>query len=429
MNGEIKKAVGYVRVSTAEQKMHGYSLQAQREVLQRYADEHGMNLVRIYADEGVSASKALHKRKGILQLLEDAEKGETDVILFKDLTRWARNEFQFYTVQNRLDKVHVPWIAVEQPNLETVTASGKLIVGIHISVAAHESAQIGERIKFVNESRVQKKLPLTGRLPIGYKIGVIDGQKRIIKNEDEAELVSVAFDTFERTQCINQTMQELKNHGRMVWDKALRNMLRNPMYKGTYHDVEEYCEPYITTERWERIQHLINHRHYTPPTDNRYYIFSSLVQCKECGRMMAGKTKTGNLTYYACPKHGLNLCEHAKMIREDAIEQHMIALVEQAPQKQIVIKHKKKKTVNIKPKLERLKELYIDGDISKAEYLKRKELLESQIPETESLPPRLITNWRELYDTADKKQKNVIWKTVLDKIIVDQNNTIEVRFK
>lgn len=424
----MKKAVGYVRVSTQEQKMHGYSLIAQREVLQKYADEHDMELVHIYADEGISASKALHKRKGILQLLDAVEKGEGEVILFKDLTRWSRNEYQFYTVQDRLDKVHVPWIAVEQPNLETVTASGKLIVGIHISVAAHESAQIGERIKFVNESRVQKKLPLTGRLPIGYKIGEIDGVKRVVKNEDEAELVYIAFDTFERTQCINQTIQELKNHGRMVWDKQLRVMLRNPIYKGTYHDVEDYCEPYITSERWERIQNLLNHRHYTPPTENRYYIFSSLIQCKECGRMMAGKTKTGNLTYYQCPKHGLHLCEHQKMIREDLIEQHLIALVNEAPQKQIVVKPKRKKSVNMKPKLERLKELYIDGDISKDEYLKRKADLES-LTVMEQLPPKLVSNWKELYDSATKHQKNVIWKSVIDRIIVDKDNNIDVRFR
>lgn len=424
----MKKAVGYVRVSTQEQKMHGYSLIAQREVLQKYADEHDMELVHIYADEGISASKALHKRKGILQLLDAVEKGEGEVILFKDLSRWSRNEYQFYTVQDRLDKVHVPWIAVEQPNLETVTASGKLIVGIHISVAAHESAQIGERIKFVNESRVQKKLPLTGRLPIGYKIGEIDGVKRVVKNDSDAELVAIAFDTFERTQCINQTMQELKNHGRMVWDKQLRVMLRNPIYKGTYHDVEDYCEPYIMAERWERIQNLLNHRHYTPPTENRYYIFSSLIQCKECGRMMAGKTKTGNLTYYQCPKHGLHLCEHQKMIREDLIEQHLIALVNEAPQKQIVVKPKRKKHVNVKPKLERLKELYIDGDISKDEYMKRKADLES-LTVTEQLPPRLVSNWKELYDSATKQQKNVIWKSVIDRIIVDKDNNIDVHFR
>ena len=195
------RAVGYIRVSTVEQKMHGYSLEAQRELLERYADEHGMRIVEIYADEGKSASKELHKRKEILRLLEDAEAGKFDTILFKDLTRWSRNPAQFYAVQERLDKARVSWIAVEQPNLETVTASGKFAVGIHISVAAHESNQTSERIKFVNASRVQKGGVLTGSLfmPLGYAVGMVDGQKRVIIDESKKDMVNAMFDMYEKT--------------------------------------------------------------------------------------------------------------------------------------------------------------------------------------------------------------------------------------
>lgn len=419
------RAVGYVRVSTQEQKMHGFSLDAQRERLQQYADEHDMELIRIYADEGISASKALHRRKGILQLIDDAEKGLFDCILFKDLTRWSRNPSQFYAVQDKLDKLKIPWIAVEQENLETMTASGRLIVGIHISVSAHESAQIGERIRFVNESRVQKKLPLTGELPFGYKVGEIDGQKRVIIDEDKRDLVELAFSTFEQTQCVRQVSQTLKDRGFMLWETSVRRMLKNPLYKGEYHGVKEYCEPYLTEERWNLIQRLISKRNYTPPTETRAYVFSSLVTCAECGRTMVGKTKNGR-AYYSCPNHGMNLCSHAHMIREDFLEEYMVSMMDEYLKGvSATVRPKKRKIPNIKGKLARLKDLYIDGDISKDEYLRRKSEYESLIVEPPQKPV-IIDGWLDYYRESPTKAKNTAWKTVIDRIIVNDQNEIQV---
>ena len=67
------KCAGYIRVSTADQATHGLSLQAQRDLLTRYAADHDMDLVEIYADEGVSAAKSLEKRTGILRLVSDVK--------------------------------------------------------------------------------------------------------------------------------------------------------------------------------------------------------------------------------------------------------------------------------------------------------------------------------------------------------------------
>lgn len=389
-----------------------------------------MQMLRIYADEGISASKALHKRKGILQLLEDAEKGEFDVILFKDLTRWSRNPSQFYAVQDRLDKCHVSWIAVEQESLETVSASGRLLVGIHISVSAHESSVIGERIKFVNESRIKKGLPVTGQMPLGFMIDERTGQKRIVINEDERDLVMLAFDTFEQTQCVAKVSEALRQHGRMMYETSVRRLLRNPMYKGSFRGVDGYCESYIDEERWNRIQSLMSVRHYTPPTKDRFYLFSSLVQCDDCGRRMAGHTKRGTV-YYSCPNHGLHLCDHSKMIREDFIESSLLAqLDEHLKNVTATVRSKKKRPPTNKAKLDRLKDLYIDGDISKEEYLRRKEKCRiSTSDESTDLSPKVIKDWREYYDKAGRDAKQTAWRSIIEKIVVDRENHVSVLFR
>ena len=82
MSEKIKRCAIYIRVSTAEQMVHGKSLEAQREYLACYAKDHGMIVAGVYADEGKTARKELKKRKAIHALLEDVNAKKIDVILF-----------------------------------------------------------------------------------------------------------------------------------------------------------------------------------------------------------------------------------------------------------------------------------------------------------------------------------------------------------
>ena len=81
MTNKITRCALYIRVSTAEQCMHGKSLDAQESYLQQYASDHNMIVVGVYADEGKTARKELKKRKAIHSLLEDVKAGKIDLIL------------------------------------------------------------------------------------------------------------------------------------------------------------------------------------------------------------------------------------------------------------------------------------------------------------------------------------------------------------
>lgn len=78
----------YVRMSTDHQR---YSTENQRDAIQQYAVQHGMAIVRTYADEGKSGLNLEH-REGLKQLIRDVESGETDfeAILVYDISRWGR---------------------------------------------------------------------------------------------------------------------------------------------------------------------------------------------------------------------------------------------------------------------------------------------------------------------------------------------------
>ena len=87
---KIKRAVGYIRVSTAEQKEEGYSLLGQRKNIELFAEKQGYELIDVYADEGISG-KNIIKRPGVQSMLEDAKSGKFDVLIIWKLTRLGRS--------------------------------------------------------------------------------------------------------------------------------------------------------------------------------------------------------------------------------------------------------------------------------------------------------------------------------------------------
>ena len=77
---KIKRAVGYISVSTAEQKEEGYSLLGQRKNIELFAEKQGYEVIDVYADEGISG-KNIIKRPGVQSMLEDAKSGKFDVLM------------------------------------------------------------------------------------------------------------------------------------------------------------------------------------------------------------------------------------------------------------------------------------------------------------------------------------------------------------
>ena len=102
-----KRVALYTRVSTEDQANHGVSLEAQRERLIEYAQEHEMKIVGIYTDDGISARKKYSRRPALCSIIEDIKAGKIDIILFIKLDRWFRNIADFYEIQAILDKYKI----------------------------------------------------------------------------------------------------------------------------------------------------------------------------------------------------------------------------------------------------------------------------------------------------------------------------------
>ena len=199
MHKKILRCAIYIRVSTSEQMIHGKSLEAQRQYLEQYAKEHGMIIVGIYADEGKTARKELKKRKAIRALLEDVKAGKIDVILFWRLDRWFRNMSDFYKVQDILDEYGVRWISASEPGINMETRDGRLQLNVVLSIGQNEVDTTSERIKFVNEASIRQGKVIFGdcNMPRGYKVGIVDGKKCMVKDPEQEEMVNAFYDYFE----------------------------------------------------------------------------------------------------------------------------------------------------------------------------------------------------------------------------------------
>ena len=83
------KIAAYCRVSTDKADQLN-SLEVQKEFFSEYTQRTGDVLVKLYADEGISGTK-IKNRKEFLRMMSDAEKGMFDMVVVKDISRFARN--------------------------------------------------------------------------------------------------------------------------------------------------------------------------------------------------------------------------------------------------------------------------------------------------------------------------------------------------
>lgn len=423
----------YVRVSTEEQSRHGLSLEDQKNVLIEYAKSHGMIIVGIYEDAGISARKPYKNRPAILRLLEDVKAGKIDLILFTKLDRWFRNVGNYYAVQEVLDANSVSWKSILE-DYETVTASGRLKVNIMLSVAQDEADRTSERIRFTFDQKKARGESTNGRCPLGYKI--INHRPEIDPETSDAALDM--FRTFVATRSALAATKRLQSEWRISRDvKNVRLLLKNRMYIGEFLDTE--CPALIPKNLWEQAQTIRASRGpRSPKYGTHIFLFQGLVRCAECGCSMSASVysprKTREYVYYRCQYTALGRCSHTKWVREEKLEEWLLknlVSVAEVHNVQLLKMSKPKKTVDagkIKAKMEKLKDLYlsdlIDRDVYERDYLNLKRELASSTKETPKIAPIDIDNIKSVlsvYKGLDKSSKKEFWSRIIKRIVVNNN--------
>lgn len=458
MNQTILRAALYIRVSTEEQAMHGYSLQAQEDNLIQYAQEHNYKIAGIYRDEGNSARKPITKRPVILQLLDDVQASKLDLILFIKLDRWTRNVKEYHKVQEILDKHHVSWQATME-DYETMTANGRFKVNIMLSVNESESDRTSERIKFVFEGkRHRKEWCFTGPVwPYGYMPEVIDGVKRCVKNPELEPIVQDFWDYVVKYNSVRKAgMYCCEKYGITRHYRSWMVTARNELYTGTFHGIEEYCEPYISRADWERIilGHEIIKKTQSP---DRVYLFTGLIRCPICGNTLKATFKTypqdrtKEFNGYRCNNSRLRLCTFRHQLSERKIEKYLLANVRgdleqyviqtEAAQAQKKRQHKVKDIISLNEQLRRINVVYISGNLTDEEYAAETNRIKAEIEKAklieeedrpvnvDALKAFLDSDVLATYPSLNKEEQRRLWRSIIQEIHVEGTTVKHVIFR
>lgn len=440
----MKRAALYIRVSTAEQKIHGLSLETQQENLDEWAKREQVIVVDHYIDPGISARKKASKRPGLQRMLDDVRAGKIDLIVFTKLDRWFRNVGEYYKVQEVLEKYHVDWKTIQE-DYDTSTAAGRLKINIMLSVAQDEADRTSERIKVVFDGKRERREALTGNTPTGYRL---DG-KKIVKDEKTEPVVGAFFRKYLSCGSISESQEYVLNEFQYRIDYQLaRKMLDSPVYYGFYYGVEDMCPPYITKDEFDRIQSMRT-RTVRRVKENRVYIFSGLISCGECGYRMGGRTnKRNRVPLYACPAHYIKkTCGNNVCLSESKIEAYLVDTVELKLNRYKIefndLKNERKQKSHqpeinsIKNKLSRLKDLYLNELITidefRADQKKMAERLEYlteleqplEEPDFEKIDSSLKAGWKDAYKELDKTSKREFWRIIVKEIRIFPDRSID----
>ncbi len=356
----------YTRVSTSMQ-VDGYSLDAQREKLRKYAEYQDMHIAGEYTDEGKSG-KNIGGRPDFQKMLDDIASGKDniDFVLVFKLSRFGRNAADVLSSLQIMQDYGVNLICVED-GIDSSKDSGKLMISVLSAVAEIERENILVQTMEGRKQKAREGKWNGGFAPYGYYLE--KGELKIA--EDEADAIRVIYDKFIHTNMgANGIAKYLSQHG---YEKKQRQngtlstfsahfvklVLDNPVYCGKlaygrrktekvngarneYHIVkqDEYPiydgihEAIISEEDWLLAQ---KKRKTTGVKSDKLYslehqhLLSGIVCCPGCGQPMYGsvnrkRKKDGTFYrdywYYAC-KHRLELdghkCTYRKQIHQEKV--------------------------------------------------------------------------------------------------------------
>ena len=188
-----------------------------------------------YVDEGLSGITT-RKREDFHRMIQDGKDGRFDMIITKEITRFARNTLDSiqYTRQLLSDGVAVFF---QSDNINTLDEDSELRLTIMSGIAQDELRKLSSRVKFGHQQAIKSKVVLGNSRIFGYK----KDNKRLVIDEAEAPMVRELFQLYATGQ---YSMKQIENlfweegyrnlNGNRISHVTMSNMISNPKYKGYY---------------------------------------------------------------------------------------------------------------------------------------------------------------------------------------------------
>lgn len=313
------KVAAYCRVSTDKDDQIN-SFESQKCYFEKHINLNpDWELTEVYADEGLTGTST-KKRKAFNKMIADAHLGKFDLILTKEVSRFARNTVDTLQYTRELKTLNIG-VRFLLDNIFTLDPDAELRLTIMASLAQEESRKTSERVKWGQKRQMEKGV-VFGRNMLGYD--VIGGVMHI--NPEGAEIVRLIFHkfVFEKKGCYT-IARELREAGyktitgNAIWSNTvILKVLRNEKYCGDLTQKKTYTPDYLTHSKkynhgeedfvtimnhhapiierdiWNMAQEELRKR---APSDeiklkysNRYPL-SGKIFCASCGGHFVSRTK------------------------------------------------------------------------------------------------------------------------------------------
>ena len=341
----------YCRVSTDKSDQLN-SLEMQKKFFTEYTEKNGHNLVRLYADEGISGTK-IKKRKEFLQLMHDAETGLFDMVVVKDISRFARNTVDLLQSIRKLKSLGIETLFLTS-NM-TSMGNSEFVLTIFGALAQEESANTSKRVKFGKRLNAEK-----GRVPnIVYGYDKTPGDYfHLDINEQEASVVRQIYHWYAEEGygaakiAAKLNERQWKTKRGCAWSQnAICRILSNELYTGKVINGKQEISDFLTSrredndeskwlvterpdlriiepEQFEKAGLIMKERGRIFKVERKRqsnkYLFSTLIRCKECGWSFRRSARTYQNTYirWVCSGrngHGAASCPNQTVVDEDEL--------------------------------------------------------------------------------------------------------------
>ena len=340
----------YCRVST-EKTDQLNSLEAQKSFFLEYTGRSGDKLVKLYADEGLSGTK-IKNRKQFLKMMADAENGLFDMLVVKDISRFARNTVDLLQNIRRLRE-----LGIETQFLTanmTSMGNSEFVLTVFGALAQEESANTSKRVKFGKKINAEK-----GRVPnivFGYDKTIGDYFNMKI-NKAEADTIHRIYDWYLNegygAAKISYMLNErgIKTKRGCEWTQnAVCRILENELYTGKIINGKEEVADFLTGRRalksadeWYVVERpdlrIISDEEFTKAgllkaergkrfkvdkqRHSNTHLFSTLIKCKDCGWSFRRNVRVYKNTYvrWVCSGHnrGADNCPNRITLDENEL--------------------------------------------------------------------------------------------------------------
>lgn len=309
-----------------------------------------------YIDEGISGIST-KKRENFNRMIDDAKAGLFDLIITKEITRFARNTLDSIRFTRELYNVGVA-VIFENDSIRTYEPDSELRLTIMASIAQDELRKLSSRVKFGHKQAIKSHVVLGNNRIFGYK----KQNKHLIIDETEAPMIRELYELYATGQ---YSLKQLEN---IFWDKGYRNLngkkishstlsgiIANPKYKGYYvggkvviidmftkkqkflppeewvtfkDETGEIVPAIVSEELWDKANEVLSRR--SDDVKNRkgicnhHNILTGKLYCSHCGMpyyRKDAKTKTGDgQSRWVCSgkiKNGTDSCPSFAILESD----------------------------------------------------------------------------------------------------------------